>query len=130
MYNTEVVCTYNTESIFLETDELTEHDKEFIMDAVYRQELLNIFDIEDYDDMKIDIAMMNLYENIKGCKELEKSIKKIAGDLYSLDGIIGLMLLFSYDYMYLTHVCVSEFLKTGKVSETNIFNLEKKIFCN
>jgi hypothetical protein len=130
MYNTEVVCTYNTESIFLETDELTEHDKEFIMDAVYRQELLNILGIEDYDDMKIDIAMMNLYENIKGCKELEKSIKKIAGDLYSLDGIIGLMLLFSYDYMYLTHVCVSEFLKTGKVSETNIFNLEKKIFCN
>jgi len=130
MYNTEVVCTYNTESIFLEIDELTEHDKEFIMDAVYRQELLNIFDIEDYDDMKIEIAMMNLYENIKGCKELEKSIKKIAGDLYSLDGIIGLMLLFSYDYMYLTHVCVSEFLKTGKVSETNIFNLEKKIFCN
>jgi hypothetical protein len=130
MYNTEVVCTYNTESIFLETDELTEHDKEFIMDAVYRQELLNIFDIEDYDDMKIEIAMMSLYENIKGCKELEKSIKKIAGDLYSLDGIIGLMLLFSYDYMYLTHVCVSEFLKTGKVSETNIFNLEKKIFCN
>jgi hypothetical protein len=130
MYNTEVICTYNTESIFLEIDELTEHDKEFIMDAVYRQELLNIFDIEDYDDMKIDIAMMNLYENIKGCKELEKSIKKIAGDLYSLDGIIGLMLLFSYDYMYLTHVCVSEFLKTGKVSETNIFNLEKKIFCN
>jgi len=130
MYNTEVVCTYNTESIFLEIDELTEHDKEFIMDAVYRQELLNILGIEDYDDMKIDIAMMNLYENIKGCKELEKSIKKIAGDLYSLDGIIGLMLLFSYDYMYLTHVCVSEFLKTGKVSETNIFNLEKKIFCN
>jgi hypothetical protein len=128
MYNTEVVCTYNTNDIFLETDKLSELDKGFISDAIYRQELLNILCIEDYNGIELDNAIVDLYEKIKGCEELQKYIKKLANDFSSSDNIIGLMLLFSYDYMYLTHICVSEFLNTGNISKTNIFNLESLLF--
>jgi len=128
MYNTEVVCTYNTNDIFLETDKLSELDKGFISDAIYRQELLNILCIEDYNGIELDNAIVDLYEKIKGCEELQKYIKKLANDFSSSDNILGLMLLFSYDYMYLTHICVSEFLNTGNISKTNIFNLESLLF--
>jgi len=128
MYNTEVVCTYNTNDIFLETDKLSERDKGFISDAIYRQELLNILCIEDYNGIELDNAIVDLYEKIKGCEELQKYIKKLANDFSSSDNILGLMLLFSYDYMYLTHICVSEFLNTGNISKTNIFNLESLLF--
>ena len=40
----------------------------------------------------------------------------------------GLMLLFSYDYMYLTHICISEYLETGKISEDNMKRLENILF--
>ena len=39
----------------------------------------------------------------------------------------GLMLLFSYDYMYLTHICICEFIETGEISNENITNLEKAL---
>jgi hypothetical protein len=130
MYDTKFICTYNEDDIFLETDKINESDKEFIRDAIYRQELLNILGIEDYDENKIDKAIVNLYEKIKHCKEVKDCIKKLAGDFDSLDDVFGLMLLFSYDYMHITHICISEFLETGKINEKNIFNLEKLIFFN
>lgn len=40
------------------------------------------------------------------------------------DSIFGLMILYSFDYLYLTHICVSEFLLKGHVSQTNIQQLD------
>jgi hypothetical protein len=44
------------------------------------------------------------------------------------DAEFGIMIMFSYDYLYLTHICISEFLDTGKISENNILNLRSVIF--
>jgi len=30
--------------------------------------------------------------------------------------------------MHLTHICVSEYLETGKISEKNLSNLQERIF--
>ena len=62
MYNTKVVCTYNTPDVFLETDKVTEDEKAFIRDTIYRQELLDILDIDndvnnEKYDLKIDAAV-------------------------------------------------------------------------
>ena len=46
----------------------------------------------------------------------------------SLDDELGLMMLFAYDYMYLAHICISEFLETGKVTDDNIVRLKSLIF--
>ena len=37
MYNTKVICSYNTPNVFLETDMITDKDKEFIRDVLARQ---------------------------------------------------------------------------------------------
>ena len=47
MYNTKLVCTYNTSDVFLDSDNITEDEKKFICDTIYRQELLNILGIEE-----------------------------------------------------------------------------------
>jgi hypothetical protein len=49
MYNTKVVCTYNTPEVFLETDDITDDEKAFVRDIIYRQELLDILNI-DYEN--------------------------------------------------------------------------------
>jgi hypothetical protein len=132
MYNTQVVCTYNTPEVFLETDNITDDEKAFVRDTIYRQELLDILDIDfendDNDnDEKINNALNELYKRIKYCEQLTKCMLKLAGKYMATNEEFGLMLLFSYDYMYLTHICICEYLETGDVDNENITNLEKAI---
>jgi len=128
MYDTKVVCTYNTDEIFQKTDKINEAGKKFIRDAIYRQELLNIFGFEDYNEKEIDEAIHDLYEKVKECDDLKECMIKLAGNIMSLDEELGLMFLFAYDYMYLSHICISEFLETGKITEDNIVRLKSLIF--
>ena len=129
MYNTKVVCKYNN-YIFenlRELEHMTETDKEYFQDSLYRQEFLNIFGLYEYDETKIDEVLNELYEKIKECKELKECMLKLASQIMSLDEEIGLLLLFSYDYMYLSHICICEFLETGQISQDNISKLKTKI---
>ena len=128
MYNTQVVCTYNTPEVFLETDNITDDEKAFIRDTIYRQELLDIFCENDDNDDKLSIAINDLYKRVKYCEQLTKCMLKLAGKYMATNEEFGLMLLFSYDYMYLTHICICEFIETGEISNENITNLEKAIF--
>jgi hypothetical protein len=118
-YNTSFLCTYNSPGVFLETDNITETEKDFIRDVIYRQEFLDIFEMEKYNDETIEVALKNLYEKIKESAMLKKCIKNAANKFYSEDDKFGLVVLYSFEYMYLTHACVSEYLTTGTVTLEN-----------
>jgi hypothetical protein len=127
MYNTKFECRYHKEDVFLETDQVNEEEKNYIRDLLYREDFLNIFYI-DYNDVfdVFETTMNELYEKIKNCSELNKLMKdKAEKVLLSTDLKSGLVILYSYDYMYLTHKCVSEYLETGSVSQENIDLLDK-----
>jgi hypothetical protein len=128
MYNTKILCTYQTSDVFINSDELSETDMDFIRDSIYRQELLDILNIEEFNENEMDMALHELYEKIKHSTELIECMRKLASHFTSTDEQFGLMLLFAFDYMYSTHICVSEFLETGKISELNITNLRKIVF--
>uniref|UniRef100_A0A6C0IE03 Uncharacterized protein n=1 Tax=viral metagenome TaxID=1070528 RepID=A0A6C0IE03_9ZZZZ len=128
MYNTKILCTYHTSDVFLNSDELSESDMDFIRDSIYRQELLYILNIEEFNEYEMNIALHELYEKIKGSTELIECMRNLASHFTSIDEEFGLMLLFAFDYMYLTHICICEFLETGKISELNITNLKKIAF--
>ena len=138
MYNTKVVCTYNTPEVFLETDNITDDEKTFIRNIIYRQEFLNVLDIDyenSYDDNeeKISEAIKNLYNQVKNCEKITKCMVKViqkhmnVGKYMTSDEELGMMLLFSYDYMYLTHICISEFIETGNIDDKNIKKLVKAL---
>ena len=138
MYNTKVECTYNTPEVLLETDNITDDEKSFIRNIIYRQELLNVLDI-DYEnndednEEKISEAIKDLYNRVKDSNCLRKCMVKVVqkhmnvGKYMTSDEELGMMLLFSYDYMYLTHICISEFIETGKISDENIKKLVKAL---
>lgn len=128
MYNTKIICTYHTSEVFLNSDQLNESDKNFIRDSIYRQELLNILNLDEYDENEMDLALHDLYTKVKYSNELKECMQQLARQFTSIDEEFGLMLLFAFDYMYLTHICVSEFLETGKISPQNIFNLKNNLF--
>lgn len=127
MYNTKFECRYHKDDVFLETDQVNEEEKNYIRELLYREDFLNIFYI-DYNDVfdVFETTMNELFEKIKNCSELNKLMKdKAEKVLLSTDLKTGLIILYSYHYMYLTHKCVSEYLETGRISKENIDILDK-----
>jgi hypothetical protein len=134
-YNTNFICTYNTENIFLETDNISMKEKEFIRDVIYRQELLNVLGINEFHEQVVYEKIHQLYNLLYDCADFNECITQLASQYISSRALAtnneyGLMLLFSYDYLHQTHVCISEFLQTQKISRENIEELKKLIYKN
>ncbi len=131
IYNTKYICNYNNFDIFTEEEDkiLNENDKLFVRDVLYRQDFLNIFKLYDaeFNDEIVETHIKKLYKLIKNDPELKICMSKLAEKLFSKDLKIGLMILFSFDYLYLVHPCICEFIETGKISIQNLNNLKEKI---
>lgn len=122
MYDTKFECRYHKDDVFLETDNMSENQKYIIRDILYKEDLLNIFFI-DYCDDDFDAfsnVISELYTKLKDCSSLKECMKKMAAKIISEDSQLGLCILYSYDYMYITHKCVSEYLESGLISEENM----------
>jgi hypothetical protein len=128
MYNTKYECRYHLDNVFLPTDELDECAKQYVRDTLYREDLLNIFCVKEYNDEAINECIKYVYNNVKQNQDLKDCSLKLASKYLNQDFEIGLMILFSYDYMNLTHICISEFLDNGKISEENITKLRSVVF--
>lgn len=121
MYDTKFECRYHREDVFLETDEVTDDEKNFIRNLLYKEDILNIFIIDFNDDFEVFTNVINeLYEKIKNFLPFKECMKKMATSIMSEDEQSGLVIMYSYDYMYITHKCVSEYLDTGLLSEENM----------
>jgi hypothetical protein len=135
MYNTKYECRYHKDDIFLETDDIDEDGKDYVRNILYREDLLNIFFVSydedtNYLDEAIDIldtSISKLYKMLAGSTSLKECMKISAAVLMCEDEIAGLSILYSYDFMYLTHICVSEYFQTGIISDINIRSLKEKI---
>jgi hypothetical protein len=128
MYDTSVICTYNTPEVFLETDDISDDERQFIRDVIYRQELLNIFGLEEYNKELFSDKIAKLYDVIKDNDDLQKCMIELAGQLDNTDKTIGLLIMFSYDFMYLSHKCISELLDVGHISEPSLKKLESNVY--
>lgn len=124
MYNTNYECRYHKDEVFLETDIVTDEEKEFIRNVLYKEDLLNIFFIKE-DDIFNDFAIMSeLYNIICKSDQLKECMKLSAAKFISEDEEIGLCILYSYDYMHLTHKCVASYLENGTVLEEHYKQLK------
>ena len=130
IYDTKYICSYNS-NIFTEEEDkiLNEYEKVFVKDALYRQDFLNIFKLYDseFNDETVEICIKKLYKFIKNENEFKICMTKTAEKLLSNDLKLGLMLLFSFDYLYLVHPCICEFIETGKITDSSLNNLKEKI---
>jgi len=131
MYNTKYECRYYKDDVILPDDKVSLEEEEYIRDILYQEDCLNIFSINDRENIDednsklISKAIYNLYEKIKDSDVLKIFMLKAAGNIISEDLLLGLCILYSYDYMHLIHECVSEYLDTGFISLESIDRMNK-----
>jgi len=126
MYDTKYECRYNKDDIFLETDDVTDDEKEFIRNILYREDLLNIFSINENDEFNFSV-ISELYNLVYKSRELMECMKIAASKIFSEDEGSGLCILYSYDYMYLTHKCVCDYLENGEIMQNNLILLKNNL---
>jgi len=138
MYDTTYKCTYNLDNIFTEKEKhlLTQQEKDFVLNCLYRNDLLYIFDLDDFNNLE-EMVNNELYEKVKhddfflSCmKKLNEKYMILKGEFREDDDtdMLGLILLYSFDYLYLTHPCISDLLETGVITDENKNALLNKVF--
>ena len=134
VYNSKHLCTYQYyDSKFkdyipnnLTTTEQVE-ECEDSADLIYKSDILQVFNLTEYDDDKIEQEMISLYGILKNNEKMVECMKKLAHRFVTEELEFGMMLLFSYDTFYITHQCVCDIIEKGQVDEVNINILNKLI---
>jgi len=142
MYNTLFMCTYHfydaslvkmnpvSKMIVDVSPIIHEESEDELLEMaviVYKTELLAFFGLNEYDDKKVNDMIEGLYKKIfaelsndNGKSILMKMVEKLSAHLLSDDLMSGFILLFSYSYFHLTHLCLCDFLNDGKMNEMHI----------
>lgn len=130
-YNIDFVCRYNKDDIFLESDKITNEEKDYIRDILYKEDLINIFNLKEDDDFDcVNNILFKIYDEVKNNQAFKECMIKAASLFLSEDIQIGLFILYSYDYMYLTHECVSEYLNSLIISQDKTKKLKEYLNIN
>ena len=128
LYNTAYVVSYMDSGVFLETDNVNDAERSFVLNCIYRQDLLNIFGLEEFNEFVINAKIKNLSKLLKyhsGLLECMLVASKTAGD--AEDVLTGLIILFSFDYLHLLNPCICEYIETGRINQTAIDNLKLEL---
>lgn len=120
-YVTDFICTYKL------------MDDEFGQDYVYRAQLLQAFGLDKWDEDEVAMVMdatytiikdvtvfRELFETARKNKEIDSLINLIYEDQEELDiddNKLVFELLFKYEFFDMTHKCLSDYLREGRVNE-------------
>lgn len=138
-YDSDYVCKYkNIDEInkYKNISKTKNNDIDIDIDIeseLYRMDLLNIFKIDSYNDNNIIKTIDQIYDLFIQNNEIKENeihnFRKIlfkASRLFmSTDEKFGLTVLFSFEYLFDTHNCISELLKTNNINKKTLHNLEK-----
>ena len=130
-YNIYYQCNYkNYENDYKElinkeefNSNLKEEDKYLLEKKIYQDDFLSIFGIEEDNEFRdhiISYMVNELYIKLKKNKDMRNLMKKICSE----NKLMGLMMMFSIELLYLAHPCFCEFLEKGMISEDK-YNLLK-----
>ena len=108
----------------LEIDQQNDKD---MCDLIYQIDYLQIFGVLEFDYNAINTEMKRIYEidGVKSNIRLQECMKKTANMFLSEDLEMGFMVLFSYDYLFATHLCICDVLENGSIQEKHLDLLTK-----
>jgi hypothetical protein len=115
-------------------------DTEEEQDNLYRIQLLQAFGLDEWDDDVINSAIYELYESMKIDENLQNillNVSKIEAlqNLFEMSfgyidhdqevdkNIIFITVLFQYDYFYLFHRCIYDFITTKTITDKSMNTL-------
>ena len=133
-YNSKFICTYNYyDPSLINTIEKSKlnledcEDLEDMSEYLYKTELLQIFGCKEYDSSVIDGIISDLFMKLSLPVEFTECMRIAASKFLSEDLEIGFTTLFSYNYMFLTHRCICDFLETVNMSDENVITLKNAV---
>jgi hypothetical protein len=93
-------------------------------DYLYKNELLSAFHMEEFDEKAFNSKVQELYVSLFFFNEDDKSkgkmkniMKKVSEKLLMEDEEFGFIMLFSYSYFHLMHLCLCELFEKGEISD-------------
>ena len=119
MYNTDFVCTYK------------EHDEEEDQDDMYRIQLLQVYNLDRWDDTIINNTKASIFNKYKDNLDMKEILNK-ARDSDKLsniklciadDDLTIFTGLFQYELFNLIHLCICDLEKSSKISALNKSNI-------
>jgi hypothetical protein len=99
--------------------------EEELSNCLYKANFLETFNMTEYDEDMVGKELDVLYKILVENTQFKNCMKIMANKYMSHDLTIGLSFLFSYDYFFLTHECICEYLKTNEMP--TLEKLEKYI---
>jgi|UniRef100_A0A6C0CV27 hypothetical protein len=134
VYNSKHICTYQYydsrfKNFILNIDTITEEveQSEDTADLIYKSDMLQVFNLTEYDDDKIHEEMINLFEVLKNNEKMVECMKKMALRFVTEELELGMMLLFSYDTFFVMNLCICDIMEKGDIEEENMNLLVKLI---
>lgn len=137
MYNSKLICTYSYYDPILrntfhfnekfDLDDVEEFAE--MSEFIYQSELLQIWGYEKQpENVELDTKkMIEIYNQIKVDLNFITCIEKAKETYICEDLESAFICLFSYDYLFLTHKCICDFLNTGLIRDENITALKNAI---
>ena len=129
MYNILYECSYNKDTMVTNSYNLEE--KTEIQNMIYREDILNIFGLQNFDEEIINREIEIIYGELQDVTEISIISSKLAASFLSEDKLLGFSILFSFDFLYLIHPFICIF-KNTKVLDKQLINklLEKaELYC-
>ena len=84
------------EEMYLNDPEFTSEIVYALTENIYRQELLVLFKLDEFDQQIINRKVLDLFHFLKENETVKRVLQK-----FDYDDVVSFMFLFSYDYFYL-----------------------------
>lgn len=105
----------------------THVDDDELRDTLFRQQMLQFFKIEDYNETIIDIKIEQLKPIIESNDELKQLSIKFSNIMLQEKFDIGVIMFFAYEYFHETFLLLKEYLLEKKINKDIYDNLIKKL---
>lgn len=127
MYNVENLCIYPYYDEELLPYCTTQFDADFmkkyiydvstdeIRNSLYQANFLESFNLNEFNEEIVNDELNRLYNLLLNDDRFKECMKILANSCMSEDLYVGLMILFSYDYFFLTHTCICEYLQNNNM---------------
>jgi hypothetical protein len=143
MYNTKLICTYSYYDPLLREKFHSEENFDIsdvegfddLVELIYKTELLKAFCMNDrivcnnFDNIEFETDKIVEIFNIMKVEDNFMDCVRMVNEKYNQEGNLetSFIMLFSYDYFFISHKCICEFLLKGIISDINIENLKNLI---